>query len=226
MTVEEALSALESLGDVAKAAEMAAYHKVARPYLGVSVPQITDLANAWRGELDVEGRIALSRDLWATNIHEARVAATKLLTQARIRPDEGVWALFLSWVPDFDAWALADHACDMGRRRLEADTARIADVAAFTTSPQMWTRRAALVVTLPFARKNFPKPAELAIREQVLEWAAGYTADKDWFIQKAVAWWIRDLSRHDAARARAFISGPGQALKPWAQAEALRHLTT
>lgn len=225
MTVDEAIKGLKALADHDKAVEMAAYHKAPRIYLGVTVPQITDLANEWRDTLDVAGRVRLADALWQTDIHEARVAAAKLLIQARIRPDDEVWQLFLSWVPQFDAWAIADHACDVGRRRLEARPERLDEIEALTESPHMWSRRAALVVTLPFARKNFPKPADLAVRERVLGWAARYAEDRDWFIQKAVAWWIRDLSKHDADRAIAFLDGPGQNLKPWAQKEAARHLT-
>ena len=224
MNMDAALNALRDHADPQKAKEMSIYHKVDRVYLGVSVPVITDLALQWRTETSVEDRIALADGLWKTDVHEARVAASKLLTQARIRPDEAVWELFLSWVGDFDAWAIADHACDVGRRRLEAKPSRIEDIEPFVRNPHMWTRRAALVVTLPYARKNFPKPQELEIREQVLGWAADLAVDKDWFIQKAVAWWIRDLSKHDAARTRAFLEGPGQLLKPWAQKEAARHL--
>lgn len=224
MTPAEALSQLQALTDPAKAAEMAAYHKVARPYLGVTVPQITDLAAAWRAELDLPGRVALADALWQTNIHEARIAAAKLLTQARLADDEAAWRLIASWVPSFDAWAIADHACDAGERRLLAHPERIDEVETWTTSPHMWTRRAALVITLPWTKQNFPKAQDLAIRDRVLGWAAGYVTDKDWFIQKAVAWWLRDLSKHDPARTRAFLEGPGQALKPWAQEEAAKHL--
>jgi 3-methyladenine DNA glycosylase AlkD len=48
--------------------------------------------------------------------------------------------------------------------------------------------------------------------------------DPDWFIQKAVAWWIRDLSRHDAPRAQAFMVDYGARMKPFARKEALSHL--
>lgn len=224
MTAAEALAQLQALADPARAAEMAAYHKAPRPYLGVTVPQITELATAWRAELDLPGRVALADALWHSNIHEARLAAAKLLTQARIADDEPVWRLIASWVPEFDAWALADHACDAGERRLLAHPERIDEVETWTTSPHMWTRRAALVITLPWTKQNFPKPQDLVLRDRVLGWAASYTTDKDWFIQKAVAWWLRDLSKHDAERARAFLAGPGQNLKPWAQKEAARHL--
>lgn len=89
----------------------------------------------------------------------------------------------------------------------------------------MWTRRAALVMTLPWTRQNFAKPAELAVRDRVLGWCAALADDPDWFIQKAVAWWVRDLSKHDAPRARAFLEAHGPRLKPFARKEAARHLT-
>ena len=224
VTLDTALTALEAAADPAKAPEMAAYHKAPRRYLGVSVPQITDLANGWRAEMTVEDRVALADALWQTDIHEARVAAAKLLTQARLRPDQAAWDLIASWVPTFDAWAIADHACDAGERRLLADPSRLDTVESWTTSPHMWTRRAALVMTLPWTKQNFPKPEDAAIRDRVLGWAAGYVADPDWFIQKAVAWWLRDLSKHDADRTRAFLARHGEAMKPFARKEAARLL--
>ncbi len=224
VTLDTALTALEAAADPAKAPEMAAYHKAPRRYLGVTVPQITDLANGWRTEMTVEDRVALADALWQTDIHEARVAAAKLLTQARLRPDQAAWDLIASWVPTFDAWAIADHACDAGERRLLADPSRLDTVESWTTSPHMWTRRAALVMTLPWTKQNFPKPEDASIRDRVLGWAAGYVADPDWFIQKAVAWWLRDLSKHDADRTRAFLARHGEAMKPFARKEAARLL--
>jgi len=88
----------------------------------------------------------------------------------------------------------------------------------------MWTRRAALVMTLPWTKQNFPKPQELAARDRILGWCAALASDPDWFIQKAVAWWVRDLSKHDAARARGFLADHGARLKTFAQKEAARHL--
>ncbi|OYU18550.1 MAG: DNA alkylation repair protein [Rhodobacteraceae bacterium PARR1] len=173
--IDEALATLRALADDTKAAEMAAYHKAPRVYLGVTVPQITELANGWREQLSVEDRVTLADELWQSDIHEARVAATKLLTQARLRPDDGAWALIQSWVP-------------------------------------------------PWTKMNFPKPADLDIRDRVLGWAAIYATDPDWFIQKAIAWWLRDLSKHDAERSRAFLAAHGDKMKPFARKEAAKYL--
>ena len=224
MTPATALAQLQALADPARAADMTAYHKAPRRYLGIPVPDITARATAWRDGTDTAQRTAIADHLWASDIHEARIAAAKLLTQARIPDDEAVWRVIASWMPQFDAWAIADHACDAGGRRLLADPARLDEVEAWTTHPNMWTRRAALVITLPWTKQNFPKPADLAIRDRVLGWAAGYVTDKDWFIQKAVAWWLRDLSKHDAPRARQFLAEHGPHMKPWAAKEAAKYL--
>jgi 3-methyladenine DNA glycosylase AlkD len=218
------LQELEAQANPEKAAELAAYHKVARRYLGVSVPDVTELADKWRSDRSLDDRLALAAELWDTNIHEARVAAAKLLTQARIRPDEAAWALLQSWVPDFDAWAIADHACIAAQKRIVADPARLETVEHWTQSPHMWTRRAALVTTLPFTKQNHPKPFEEAARDRILGWCAAYADDRDWFIQKAIAWWVRELSKHDAPRAKAFIAAHGPRLKAFARNEASRHL--
>ena len=119
------LAALRERADPGRAAEMAAYHKAPRVYLGVAVPEIEALVADWRGR-PVAERVALARALWDSDVHEARIAAAKLLTQARIREGESlVWAEFLRWLPDFDAWAIADHACKVGERRLATDPARL-----------------------------------------------------------------------------------------------------
>lgn len=224
MTVEEVLADLRAGGDAGKAAQMAAYHKAPRPYLGVANPVLNDIARDLRQGLDVAGRVALADSLWQSDIHEARLLAAKLLTQARIRPDDAVWRLIRSWVPQFDAWAVADHACMAGQRRVMADLGRLDEVEDWTRSDHMWTRRAALVMTLPLAKLPFTKPPEAAARERVLGWAAGYVADRDWFIQKAVAWWIRDLSKHDAGRAADFLATHGAGMKAFARKEAGKYL--
>lgn len=124
MTPEEALDQIGAHADVERAAGAKAYHKSDRLHLGVPNPVLNDLSKQWRRTLDVPSRIALADGLWRTDIYEARVAAAKLLTQARIRPDENAWALIASWVPDFDSWAIADHACMAGQKRLLADPTR------------------------------------------------------------------------------------------------------
>ena len=222
MNFDDALADLQALADPVQAIEMARYHKVDRPYLGVRVPAIDDLAKGWRDRVTPDERLTLAQALWDSNIHEARVAAAKLMAQARIKDDGAAWDVMAGWVPDFDAWAIADHACNAAAKRLVADPSRVDQVERWTRSDHMWTRRAALVITLPWTKQNFPKPLDLEIRDRVLSWAASYVPDKEWFIQKSIAWWLRELSRHDAPRVVAFLDQHGPQMKRFAREEAGR----
>jgi 3-methyladenine DNA glycosylase AlkD len=225
MNLEDALAQLNEHQDPEKAAQSATYHKAPRPYLGVANPVINDLTKEWRTHMDVEQRVDLADALWETDIYEARLAASKLLTQARIKDDDDVWGLIASWVDDFDSWAIADHACMAGQKRLVADPSRIDHVEEWVKSEHMWTRRAALVITLPWTKQNYPKPMDIEIRERVLGWAATMVPDRAWFIQKAIAGWLRELSKHDADRVRVFLDEHGAAMKPFAAKEAAKLLT-
>ena len=224
MTFDDALAALKSHIEPGRAEAMTSYHKQTRAVLGVGNEVLNQLSKDWRKDLDVAGRVDLARALWDSDIFEARILAAKLLTQARIKDDAAVWDLLVSWVPDFDSWAIADHACSAISKRLVAQPDRLDSVAEWTTSDHMWTRRAALVATLPWAKLPNPKAADDAARDRILGWAATYVADRDWFIQKSVGWWLRDLSKHAPDRTRTFLGGPGATLKAFARKEAAKYL--
>jgi len=219
------LNALRAMANAEKAAEMVAYHKQEREVLGVSNPQIDERVKIWRAEMDIDARVALAGELWQTNVFEARIAAAKLLLQARIKPDdESAWKLIASWVPEFDSWAIADHAANAGGKRLVALPSRLDEVEKWTHSKNMWSRRAALVMTLPWAKLNNLSKQQNAARERILGWAARFVDDHDWFMQKAVAWWLRDLSKHDPDRVQVFLAKHGDRMKPFARKIASKYL--
>ena len=220
------LAALRAQADAAKAAEMAAYHKTGREVLGVGNPAINDAVAAFRDAHPIDAWPEEAAALWASGVFEARIAAGKLLIKARLtaEQDRAVWALIAGWLPDFDGWAIADTVANAGERRVMADLARLDELEGWTRSDHLWTRRAALVFTLPLAKLPHPDAAQAAARERVLGWAADYVADREWFIQKAVSWWLRTLSTHDADRVRAFLAEHGPRMKAFARKDAARKL--
>ena len=225
MLIEDAIAALQISGVPEKIAEMRAYHKVNRAYWGLEKKVLDDQVRSWRQELPLGERLKLASDLWESNAHEGRICAAKLLTQSRIRPDDvSSWALIKSWVPDLDSSIISDHLCLAGQRRLNFDSSRIQEVEAWTLSPHMWTRRAVLVITLPWTKHRNPKPNNLAIREQVLKWIAIYVDDHDTFIQRSVAWWLCELSRKDPERVAAFMAEHGHKMRNFARKDASRFL--
>ncbi|KKK53536.1 hypothetical protein LCGC14_3093830, partial [marine sediment metagenome] len=65
---------------------------------------------------------------------------------------------------------------------------------------------------------------ESEARERILGWASGYLPVKNGIMQKVIAWWVRDLSRHDPKRAAEFIAENDSLMKPYAIKEASRYL--
>ncbi|MCO8146926.1 DNA alkylation repair protein [Rhodovulum tesquicola] len=86
MTPEIALAKLTARAVPDKAAGMAAHHRAERVYLGVPSHEIDELARAWRAAFAPEARLALAAGLWQSDIHEARIAAAKLLAQGKRPP--------------------------------------------------------------------------------------------------------------------------------------------
>ena len=101
------------------------------------------------------------------------------LARKSIEPDDKVWAFATERLADLDGWAVADNLAMVGSRCLIADPARLDAVEDWTLSAHLWTRRAALVFTLPWTKENRDP-------ERMLGWAARLAEDREWFIQKAV----------------------------------------
>jgi len=219
-TPKSALIDLEALSDSKLAIEMLGQHKINRPYLGIPNPQIDMLYKTWRANTDTSQRVEIASYLWDSNIHEARIAAAKLLTQARINPDRAVWHEIQRWVPDFDVASITDHACAAGARRLPADLTRLDALETWTTHDNIWPRRAALLMTIHWAKQNHPSHADIAVRDRVLGWAGLYVPDHNPVIQKTIALWLRTLSKHDALCVQQFIERYGPEMKPFALKEA------
>ncbi|WP_316014179.1 DNA alkylation repair protein [Roseobacter sp. HKCCA0434] len=225
MTPDAALAALAARGESARAVQMAEYHKVERRYLGLGNDQVEGLVRGWRADLDRDGRVSLAAGLWDSDVFEARIAAAKLLTQARIRPDDApVWAELVRWVGQLDSWAIADAVAKPVERRLQADPARFAELESWVDHPNLWTRRAALVSTLHWAKGRHPDAAHLAARGRVIGWMERLVPDHDWFIQKAIGWWLRTLSKHDPEAVRAFLERHGPDLRAVARKEGGKYL--
>lgn len=195
------LDQLRALGEPGRAARLSARHKTGRETLGVTPTDLEAAVAGWREALDVEGRVTLARALWDSDIHEARLAAARLLVQARMRPDADAWNAILDWAPQIDGAEIADAVMNAASRRLLADTSRLDQIDPWRGSTNPWLRRSALMATLRWAKMNNLKPADVETRERVLDWALSLAFDRHGAVRQAVETWLRDLARHDAPRA-------------------------
>ena len=78
-------------------------------------------------------------------------------------------------------------------------------------------RRAALVYTLPYTKPGRDP-------DRMLKWAGGYASDPEWFIQKAIGWWLRVLGEKQPERVIPFLNIHWKHLKTVAKKEATRKL--
>ena len=81
------------------------------------------------------------------------------------------------------------------------------------TSPHMWTRRAALVMTLPWTKQNHPKPQDLNVIRDRHAWlvppVTATTGENGSSRKPIPPGGSADLSKHDAPRARALAGRHG-----------------
>jgi len=218
MDADSLIEQLQRLGDPLVAAQLARYHKVNRCYLGVRVPVITDLARLYWLHCGEIGLVETCERLWGTDIAEARLLVGKLLEVHPFTDTSGVWSFLSRIKDDLDAWAIADHLEKGAKRCILADESRLDEMEqSWIPHANIWVRRATLVYTLEYA-----KPGRDPDRS--LGWASGMVDDREWFIQKAIAWWLRELSKHNPRRVMEFLDTYAMHMKAFAVKEAGKYI--
>jgi 3-methyladenine DNA glycosylase AlkD len=210
-------TALRAAGSPERAAQEKRYHKSVWQHWGAPAPAMDAALRGLDAGLDAGERIELASRLWRTPVWDLRIVAGRLLRAKQVPPDAALWRFVTDRMDDLDGWAVADNFADVAARCLIADETRLDEVEAFVASPHLWTRRAALVFTLPWAKgKRDP--------ERMLGWAGRLVPDREWFIQKAIGWWLRELSKRDPDRVRRFLAEHGGGMKAFARKEAEKYL--
>jgi len=184
----------------------------------VALPGMDAAIREALGDLTQKEALSLCVRLWREPVWDLKIVAGRALARKSIEPDAEVWAFVTKRLIDLDGWAVADNLASAGSRCLIADPGRLDAVEAWIENPRLWTRRAALVFTLPWAKEKRDP-------ERMLGWAVRLAEDRQWFIQKAVGWWLRELSKRDPKRVRRFLKDHGEKLTGVARREAMKYLT-
>jgi 3-methyladenine DNA glycosylase AlkD len=208
---------LRSLGSRARAEREKSYQKSPWEHWGVPLPKMDAAIRETLNGVPTSELLALSARLWREPVWDLKIVAARILARPAVPPTQRVWQFVRARMGDLDGWAVADNLADVGSRCLLADPGRLDVVENWVKSPHLWTRRAALVFTLPWTKSGRDP-------ERMLAWASGLADDPEWFIQKAIGWWLRELSKRDPARVRRFLDGHGTVLKGVARREASRYL--
>jgi 3-methyladenine DNA glycosylase AlkD len=211
------IQALRGAGSPERAEWEKAYQKSRWDHWGVSLPNMDAAIKQALGSLTQDEALSLCASLWREPVWDLKIVAGRILARKSIEPDAKVWGFVTERLADLDGWAVADNLASVASRCLIADPDRLDAAEAWIESPHLWTRRAALVFTLPWA-KGDRDPARM------LGWAARLADDREWFIQKAVGWWLRELSKRDPERVRRFLEEYGRKLTGVAKREATKYL--
>lgn len=173
-----------------------AYLKSSLTHLGVGVPVtrriVTHLARSWPG-LDREETLAAARTLWASDIHEHRLAAAMLLADqlAALRLDD--LDLVEEMLRGAGTWALADPlAVPVAGGLLLRRPAAQATYQRWAAGEQMWVRRGGILAFLLALRveEGFTRyfPVLTGVVDPLL-------VDGRFFVQKAIGWVLRDAAK-------------------------------
>lgn len=211
-------SAMKAHADPERAAFDVRYHKSSRIHWGVKTPLNDKVCKSFARRLSQQEIIDLAQRLWSSGVWDLMIAAARLLAHRRVEPTPQLWQVIQSSMEDLDGWAVEDNLARAAWKCLLENPGWLDDVEDWTTHRDFWVRRAALIFTLPWAKTPGKDP------ERMLGWAEEYAHDPEWFIQKAIGWWLRTLGARDPARVVEFLNKNWQALRPVARKEGSRRL--
>jgi 3-methyladenine DNA glycosylase AlkD len=215
---EPLIAALTALADPARAAVDKTYHKSSWEHWGIAAPAMERAIREALAGLATDGALRLAARLWREPVWDLKIVAGRLLTRRAVAPGADLWTFVTRRMADLDGWAIADTLASVGSRCLLADPSRLDDVESWVEDSHLWTRRASLVFTLPWTKGGGRDP------ERMLGWAKRLAPDREWFIQKAIGWWLRELAKRDAPRVRRFLADDGGLLRAVARREAIKYL--
>jgi 3-methyladenine DNA glycosylase AlkD len=209
----------EQNADPAQAGPMAAYLRNQFTYLGIKIPQSAALQKQYYVEHGLPTLAELDpilRDFWALPEREFQYVAVGLLGrfEKKLPPEftETLETLIVtkSWwdtVDSIAAGTVATHFQHYPEVRSET-------LPRWRTSENFWLRRTCILFQLNYKKEtDFPLLCEI-IRENL--------GSKEFFINKAIGWALRQYSRTDAQAVRDFVAQTP--LQPLSAREALKWL--
>lgn len=214
MNVSEIMDELRALASEQNREGMARFGIQAEQALGVSVPQLRQLARR------IGRQHALAQELWDTGVHEARLLASMIDDPQAVTREQ-----MELWVADFDSWDVCDQCCG---NLFDKTSAAWEMAVVWSAREQEYVKRAgfALMAYLAVHDKQAPDEAYLPYLE-IIKREAG---DRRNFVRKAVNWALREIGKHNATLNQAAIATARELLaqggkNTWVASDALRELT-
>jgi 3-methyladenine DNA glycosylase AlkD len=210
---------LEQNADPAQAAPMKKYMRDQFEYLGIKSPLFKTLMKehiAAHGTPPLYELEVILHDLWALPQREFQYAANGLLSRSENQlPAEFIRTM--EYMIVMKSWW--DTVDTISTGPLGVHFQRFPDVkekylARWRASDNIWLRRATLLFQLNYKKEtDFPLLCEIICEN---------LGSKEFFINKAIGWSLRQYARVDAESVRLFVESTP--LHPLSRREALKHL--
>lgn len=210
-------AALAAVTDAARAPAMRAYMRDQFDYLGVGTPQrrlaTKPLIKTLKGS-GADNLLDYACALWELPQREYQYVAIDILTMHRKEMDVSHIPRLLALAQNKSWWdtvdALAAVISDVLRHKHD-------EMDAALTHNNMWVRRIALLHQLGWRDK--------VDANRLFNYALTLSHEKEFFIQKAIGWALRDYARHDPDAVRAFTLKEKPRLSALSFREANKHLS-
>jgi 3-methyladenine DNA glycosylase AlkD len=213
-SVKDVLDKLRSKAHPEQLKGMARYGMTIEKRLGVSVPDMRELAK----ELGRDHKLALS--LWKTGIAEARIVAGMVGD-----PDKLTEEQMEQWVKDIDSWDVCDQVCMNLFEKNQLAWKKIID---WSAREEEFVKRAAFSLTACLAWHD--KKASDEKFMELLPVITRAATDERNFVKKAVNWALRNIGKRNLNLNRAAINAAKEIQRldskaaRWIAADAIREL--
>jgi 3-methyladenine DNA glycosylase AlkD len=196
--------ALRAVADPERAVNEKRYLKSPIEHLGVTVPATRRAVRAVvraHGKLTHRELTALVQQLWASPVHEHRMAAVNLLEDHfdEMRPAD--LRLIEQMIRGSFTWAYVDNlAASVAGPLVERHPELSAELDRWSGDESFWVRRAAMLALMGGLRrgggdwKRFTRYADAMLDE------------KEFFIRKAIGWVLRETSKKRPELVRRYVS--------------------
>lgn len=222
--VESLLCKMRSAADADNVAGMARFGINPTGTLGVSMVVLRDLARTVKRELgkDAEARHGVAEQLWASEVHEARILAALVDVPQLVDAEQ-----MERWAAQIDSWDICDQLC--GKLFDKAGPAW-EKAAEWTSREEQWVKRAGFVLITQLAVHD--KTADDERFLGFFELIEREAADERNFVKKAVNWALRQLGKRSAVLhplaidcgERILERYPDSSAARWVARDALREL--
>jgi 3-methyladenine DNA glycosylase AlkD len=217
--VQELYEAHQAIADAAKAPAMSAYMKNHFPFLGISSPERRLLIKSFFAKYSPPQYptvCSLVEDLWALPERELHYSAIEILISTKKTWTVDAIHFFEKCLIQKSWWDSVDYISSqwVAPYFLKYPHQIRPITENWMASGNIWLQRVCLIFQLTYKSKTDV--------ELMFDYIRRLNGSKEFFIQKAIGWALRQYARTDAAAVRHFVETTS--LPPLSKREALKHL--